>query len=98
MSPNAMTIDAAVTAAKASDPVRLAQIRAEVAKEQRPLLCFLKFLGPNPRAIVLGISMLVGSPLWYFIYQSVVLNVLLALAVKLEDAAAARVVKRLSLG
>ncbi|MDF8332973.1 CDP-alcohol phosphatidyltransferase family protein [Novosphingobium cyanobacteriorum] len=98
MSRNALIIDAEVTRVQDSDPDRLAQIRAEVAKEQRPLLFFLKFLGPNPRAIVLGFAMLAGSPLWYFLYQSVVLNVLLVIAVKLEDAAAARVVKRLGLG
>lgn len=96
MSPNALKIDAAVTAA-ADDPQRLQAIRAEVAKEQRPLLFFLKFLGPNPRAIVLGLSMLAGSPIWYFFYQSIVLNLLLALAVWLENAAASRVVKRLGL-
>lgn len=97
MSRNALIIDAEVTRVKDSDPVRLAQIRAEVASEQRPLLFFLKFLGPNPRAIVLGAAMLAGSPLWYFLYQSVVLNLLLAVAVRLEDAAAARVVRRLGL-
>jgi phosphatidylglycerophosphate synthase len=97
MSRNALIIDAEVTRVQDSDPERLAQIRAEVAREQRPLLFFLKFLGPNPRAIVLGFAMLAGSPLWYFLYQSVVLNLLLVVAVKLEDAAAARVVRRLGL-
>ena len=41
--------------------------------------------------------MLFGSPLWYFVYQTVVLNVLLVLAVRREDAAAMRVVERLRL-
>jgi phosphatidylglycerophosphate synthase len=102
MSPTALTIDRAVTAAiaadRAGDGTRLAQIRAEVQHEQRPLLFMLKFLGPNPRAITLGIAMLIGSPLWYFVYQSLVLNVLLVVAVRREDAAALRVVERLGLG
>lgn len=101
MSPNALRIDAAVSAAMpggaAPDAARLAAIRAEVAREQRPLLVFLRWLGPNPRAIVLGAAMLAGSPLYYFVYQTIVLNLLLVVAVRLEDAAARRVVDRLSL-
>jgi len=98
MSPHAMTIDAAITAATAAnDTAQLAAIRAQVQREQRPLLVLLKVLGPNPRAITLGIAMLLGSPLWYFVYQSLALNVLLAFAVRREDAAALRVVRRLNL-
>lgn len=97
MSPNALRIDAAVIDAMANDPARLAQIRAEVQREQRPLLTLLRYLGPNPRAILLGLSMIAGSPLWYFIYLSVGLNLLLMLSVRLHDAAAGRVVERLDL-
>ena len=57
----------------------------------------LWYLSPNPRAITLGIAMLIGSPLWYFVYQSLVLNVLLVIAVRRENAAAMRVVKELGL-
>jgi hypothetical protein len=97
MSPNALRIDAAVTQAMANDPVRLAQIRAEVQREQRPLLVMLRYLGPNPRAILLGFAMIAGSPLWYFLYLSIGLNLLLMLSVRLHDAAAGRVVSRLEL-
>ncbi|WP_421851465.1 CDP-alcohol phosphatidyltransferase family protein [Novosphingobium sp.] len=97
MSPNALRIDAAVIKAMANDPALLARIRAEVQREQRPLLGMLRYLGPNPRAILLGISMIAGSPLWYFLYLSVALNLLLMLSVRLHDAAAGRVVSRLEL-
>jgi phosphatidylglycerophosphate synthase len=97
MSPNALRIDAAVTRAMANEPALLARIRAEVQREQRPLLVMLRYLGPNPRAILLGLSMIAGSPLWYYIYLSVGLNLLLMLSVRLHDAAAARVVSRLDL-
>ena len=97
MSPNALRIDAAVTRAMANDPALLARIRAEVQREQRPLLAMLRYLGPNPRAILLGLSMIAGSPLWYFIYLSVALNLLLMVSVRLHDAAAGRVVSRLEL-
>lgn len=97
MSPNALRIDAAVTRAMADDPALLARIRAEVQREQRPLLALLRYLGPNPRAVLLGFSMIAGSPLWYFVYLSVGLNLLLAVSVRLHDAAAGRVVARLGL-
>ena len=101
MSPNALIIDRAVTAAivadRAGDGTALARIRGEVQREQRPLLVLLKVLGPNPRAITLGIAMLIGSPLWYFVYQSLALNALLFVAVRRGDAAALRVVNRLGL-
>lgn len=97
MTPHALRIDAAVTAAmNDADTVRLAAIRAEVQREQRPLLGLLKLLGPNPRAIVLGVGMLAGSPLYYFIYQAVVLNLLMLLSVKLHNAAARRAALRIA--
>lgn len=101
MSPHALTIDRAVTAAleaeRAGKGAALARIRAEVQREQRPLLAMLWYLSPNPRALTLGLAMLAGSPLWYFVYQTLVLNTLLVLAVRREDAAAVRVVERLGL-
>ncbi|MCE2843016.1 MAG: CDP-alcohol phosphatidyltransferase, partial [Novosphingobium sp.] len=68
MTPHALRIDAAVDAAK-GDPARLAEIAAAVRAEAPPLLFMCKVLGPNPRAIVLGLSMFAGTPLYYMIYQ-----------------------------
>jgi len=99
MSPQALRIDAAVTEAMSgasADTGRLKAIRAEVQAEQRPLLGLLKLLGPNPRAIVLGLSMLAGSPLYYFFYQTVFLNALLAISVVLHNRAARRTAARLN--
>jgi len=90
MTPHALRIDAAVEAAQ-DDPARTAEIRAAVRAEAPPLLLMCKFLGPNPRALVLGASMLAGSPIWYFLYQAVVLNVLLVVSVKMHNAAARRI-------
>ena len=86
---NAQTIDAEV-AASADDPARRQRIRVAAHAEARPLLQFLKVLGPNPRAIVLGLSMLAGSPVWYFLYQVVVLNLLLGWSMHLHNRAARR--------
>lgn len=86
VTPHSGAIDTAVEEAQ-QDPERLAAIRNAIRSEMPPLMLLWKFLGPNPRAIVLGISMLAGSPLWYFIYQAVVLNILLAVSVSAHNAA-----------
>lgn len=96
MTPYARRIDHAVAQAMAQhDDARLGAIRAEVARGQKPLLGLPKLLGPNPRAIVLGLAMIAGSPVWYFFYQAVVLNILLALSVRLHNRAAIATAGRL---
>lgn len=94
LTPHADRVDRAVTDA-AGDEGRLAAIRAEVRRENGRLLLLLKFLGPNPRAIVLGLAMFAGSPVYYFFYQAIVLNVLMVLSVQLHNRAARRVEGRL---
>lgn len=95
MTPHAQRIDDSVAAAQ-DDPAALERIRAAVRSEAGPLLRLEKLLGPNPRAIVLGLSMLAHSPLYYFLYQSVVLNVLLVLSIRRHNAAAQRIAARIS--
>ena len=90
MTPEALKIDAAVQAAS-GDKTRLAQIAEAVRTQAPPLLLLCKILGPNPRAIVLGLSMLAGSPLWYMLYQTIVLNLLLVHSVRAHNAAARRI-------
>lgn len=95
MTPHALGIDAAVEAAK-GNPARLAEIADAVRAEAPPLLRLCKILGPNPRAVVLGLSMLAGSPLWYFLYQAVALNLLLIVSVRAHNAAAKRIARRIA--
>lgn len=90
MTPHALRIDAAVAAAQ-GDPRRIEAIATAVRAEAPPLLLLCKVLGPNPRAIVLGLSMLLGSPLWYLLYQAIALNLLMLASVKLHNAAARRI-------
>jgi phosphatidylglycerophosphate synthase len=95
MTPHALRIDAAVEAAK-GDPARLDMIAATVRAESPPLLRMCKVLGPNPRAVVLGLSMLIANtPLWYLLYQVVLLNVLLAVSVAMHNAAARRIAAKI---
>ncbi|HQN55401.1 MAG TPA: CDP-alcohol phosphatidyltransferase, partial [Novosphingobium sp.] len=90
MTPHALRIDAAVDAAS-GDRARLDEIAAAVRAASPPLLLICKVLGPNPRAIVLGISMLAGSPLYYFVYQTLVLNALTVQSVVMHNTAARRI-------
>jgi hypothetical protein len=90
MTPHALRIDAAVEAAR-GDRARLDAIAAAVRREAPPLLLICKVLGPNPRAVVLGLSMFAGSPLWYMLYQAVVLNLVLVVSVRMHNAAARRI-------
>ena len=99
MTPHALKIDAAVEAAQ-GDEARLEPIRVAVRSEAPRLLLIQKFLGPNPRAIVLGLAMIAGAasgtgPLWYFVYQAVVLNLLLLASVTMHNAAARRIAARI---
>lgn len=95
MTPHALRIDAAVEAAK-GDRARLDGIAAAVRAESPALLRMCKFLGPNPRAVVLGLSMLLTqTPLWYLLYQALVLNLLLVVSVRMHNAAARRIATRI---
>ena len=95
MTPHALQIDRAVEAAK-GDPARLAAIAAAVRSESPPLLLMTKVLGPNPRAVLLGLSMVLqASPLPYLLYQAVVLNLLLALSVRMHNSGAQRIAARI---
>ncbi len=94
MTPHALRVDAAVQAAQGNRAAldRIARIARE---ETQPLLLLCKILGPNPRAVVLGLSMFAGTPAWYMIYQSVVLNLLLVWSVMRHNAAAKRIAARI---
>jgi len=102
MTPHAARIDAAMARAEV-DPQARARIAAVVRAEASPLLAMCKWLGPNPRAVVLGISMLTlgGSgmgPLGYFIYQAVFLNLLLVVSVWMHNAANRRMADAIDAG
>ena len=95
MTPYSAKIDSLVQDA-AHSPEQQARIKVAVQTDAVPLLSVLKVLGPNPRAIILGLSMLFGSPLWYFLYLIVALNLLLVWSVIAHNAAARRIVAKLA--
>jgi hypothetical protein len=87
-------IDAAITRA-GEDPAARARIAAAAKAECVPLMPLLNLLGPNPRAPALGLAMLAGSPAWFFVWQLVVLNLLLAWSIHVHNRATARILERI---
>ena len=59
-------VDAAMLATE-HDPAARERLRAAARAESPRLMPILKLLGPNPRAPILGLSMIAGSPLYYFL-------------------------------
>ena len=89
MVPAASAVDAAVESA-ADDPRRLRRIRRLIRVSSRGSLRFQKALGANPKTIILGLSMILGSPLWFFLAEILLLNLLLAFSVRHHNALSRR--------
>ncbi|MBW6527664.1 CDP-alcohol phosphatidyltransferase family protein [Sphingomonas sp. RHCKR7] len=80
MSGPTQVVNALVASAEADPPER--RRIAQIARaEGRKLLPAAAALGANPRTILLGLSMIAGTPLWFFLIEIVVLNVVLVLAI-----------------
>jgi hypothetical protein len=76
VAPTSRRIDDAIEAA-ANDPAALEKIRSVVRGQFLKPLAGLQLLGANQRTLMLGLSMLFGSPIYYFLYESIILNFLL---------------------
>jgi hypothetical protein len=55
-------------------------------------------LGANPRTILLGLSMLAGSPLWFFVIEATVLNIVLVAGIVAQRDACRRLVALIARG
>jgi hypothetical protein len=97
MTPHAAKIDIAVEQA-AGDPARTEHIRRLIRATSRRSLWYQNAVGPNPRTILLGVSMLLGTPLYYFVAELVLLNLLLFASVRHHNAVARRLASRLGHG
>lgn len=80
MAPCSAPLDSLVRAAE-GDEDRMAEVRRSVRRASAGSLLFQKTLAANPRTIVLGVSMLAGTPLWFFLFEALFLNGVLALSV-----------------
>ncbi len=94
MTPFAPAIDAAIEGAR-HEPARRRRIARWARHSSRRALAFQKLLGSNPRTVILGVSMAFGTPLYFFVTEIVLMNLLLAWSLAHHNAVAARMVARL---
>lgn len=85
MSPGAGPLDRLIEASSVESGQR-AEMRRRIFEASRGSFVLQKALGANARTIVLGISMLAGSPLWFFLAESVLLNTVLVASVMHHNA------------
>lgn len=95
MVPAGGPIDAALAEA-AGDPRRIRRIRALARRMSRPSLRFQKALGANPKTVLIGLSMALGSPLWFFLAEILLLNLLLLWSVRHHNAVSRRLAAALT--
>lgn len=81
MSPDTAAANA-VFARAVGDPARTEALRAIVRAEAGTSLAYQNLVGPNPRALLLGISMAFGSPLWFFLAEGVGLSAVLVASMR----------------
>ncbi|MXO90866.1 CDP-alcohol phosphatidyltransferase family protein [Pontixanthobacter aquaemixtae] len=65
----------------AVDPLKREQLRSRLLELGPSPLAGSGLLGATYRTVALGLSMLAGSPVWYFLYEITVLNLALAHAI-----------------
>ncbi|QAY78256.1 CDP-alcohol phosphatidyltransferase family protein [Sphingosinicella sp. BN140058] len=65
-----------------ADPASRDRVRSVSRQVGRRALAYQAWLGPNRRTLLLGLSMALGSPLWFFLWEATILNLLLALSVR----------------
>ena len=88
----------ALVAGAEVDPVERQRI-ARLAREFGPsILRIPAALGANPRTIILGLSMIAGSPIWFFLVEFSLLNILLVAGVIRQRAQCRRLVRLIARG
>lgn len=77
-----------------ADPRRLRALRRFVRIAGRRTLPPQAVLGANPRTLLLGVSMATGSPVWFFLTELTVLNLVLAISITRQERVARRLIAR----
>lgn len=83
LSPSSPALDRAAAEA-ARDPERRRRLTALCRCAFRLPLSLQTLLGPNSRTLVLGASMALGSPLYYFLAEITLYNLLLVASIRLQ--------------
>lgn len=97
MSGPTQRVNALVESASA-DPAERRRIAEIAFAAGRTTLPVVAMLGANARTVMLGISMIAGSPLWFFLIELVVLNVVLAVAIVQAAASGRRIAQLIARG
>ncbi|HEY5721882.1 MAG TPA: CDP-alcohol phosphatidyltransferase family protein [Allosphingosinicella sp.] len=79
-SPDSARIDSAIAAASGNDR-ETARLRQLCRADARASILLQHALGANPRTIILGLAMIAGSPIWFFLVETTILNVVLAVSI-----------------
>jgi phosphatidylglycerophosphate synthase len=95
MSPYAAEIDTAIAGAS-GDAREEKRLKRLCRRSARRSLVYQHLLGANPRTIILGISMAMGSPLWFFLTEVTLLNLLLLLSIRHQKTCNRRLVAKLA--
>jgi hypothetical protein len=95
MAPWSRRLDRLIEAASVN-PERQAEVRRRVREASAGSLMLQKKLGANPRTLLLGASMIAGTPLWYFLIEGVVMNGVLAVSILYHNGVERRLYTALS--
>lgn len=82
INPGSSRVDALVEAASADHRV---EVRSLSRRAGEAGLRIQHWLGANPRSVMLSVSMAAGTPLWFFLYECVLLNILLAWSLRQQN-------------
>ena len=94
MTPFAAVIDRAIERA-GSDRIQRDRIAELVRRGSGHALQLQKLLGPNPRTLLLGFSMAFATPLYFFLAEAVLLNLLLVWSVRHHNRVEQRVAEQI---
>ena len=83
--PHSARTDMLVESLEANSATR-EQVRTVSKQVGRHALAYQAWLGPNRRTLLLVLSMALGSPLWFFLWEATMLNLLLILSVARQRA------------
>ena len=97
MSGPTQRVNALVESAEA-DPAARRRIAEIAYAAGRTTLPVVAMLGANPRTVLLGLSMIAGSPLWFFLVELVLLNAILVFAIVQAAASGRRAAQRIARG
>ncbi|NMN89234.1 MULTISPECIES: CDP-alcohol phosphatidyltransferase family protein [unclassified Novosphingobium] len=92
LAPGGAEVDAAFDRL-ASDPTRAGRAHDIARAHAADLLPSWRILGANSRTILLGLAVLAGSPLYYFLFEAVLLNLVLIASIHHAGSAAKRLEK-----